>query len=214
MKDSIIKNYLKLYRFFEKINDKIIFYYGMKRFGIHPKNVFNYRSEFFVESVNKNDIVIDIACGTGLILKKISNIIKKGYGIDFSDQNIKISEKKHSADNLEFIKNDIFKIDYKKLKKKTSYGTAIFSHILEHVEDVPRLLKKIGAEKILICVPSRENWRTDLLIYLNLPYFTDRTHFREYTREILKKDVDDAGYKIKHLGFNSEGEIVCSAIKK
>lgn len=213
IKKKVMRKYLKFYRIYNKIHDKIIFNYGLSEFGLHPKNVFNYRSEFFIDNVNRGDVVIDIACGTGLILKKISPKIKMGYGVDYSYDSIKTCIKKHSEKNLKYIHDDISKIDYKDFKKKTNYTTAIFSHILEHIENVPELLKKVSAKKILICVPSKENWKAQLLIDLDLPYFTDRTHFREYDRDTLKNELKDAGYKIQFIGFNPEGEIICKAVK-
>jgi len=120
---------------------------------------------------------------------------------------------KHSSDNIEYTVSDIFDINYKSLKKDIKYNTAILSHILEHIKDVPSFLKRLNAEKLLICVPSQENWRTKLLIEMGLPYFSDSTHYREYTRKMLINDLSKAGYKVSYIGFNPEGEIVCKAVK-
>ncbi len=84
MIDYLFKTFLMFDRLYSKLKDKIIWKYGLLKYGMHPKNVFNYRYEFFLENVEKNDVVIDIACGTGVILKKISGKIKKGYGIDLN----------------------------------------------------------------------------------------------------------------------------------
>jgi SAM-dependent methyltransferase len=211
---KVIPRALKPYlRYHDRIHEFVISRCGFAMFdGLHPKNVFNYRSEFFVENVDKGDIVIDIACGTGLILKKLSPFIARGYGIELSKQNLKICGAKHSAKNIEYIDDDLFRIDYRNLKRELGYNTAIFSHILEHVEDVPALLSTVDAEKLLICVPSQENWYSQLLIHLSLPYFKDSTHYREYTRSMLRKELSLAGYEIEFLGFNQEGEIVCKAM--
>lgn len=179
--------------------------------GLHPKNVFNYRSEFFIENVDENDIVIDVACGTGLILHKVSTKIKKGYGVEIDRSNLSICKTKHAAYNVEYIGEDIMNLNYDEFKKSTGYTTAIFSHILEHIENVPEFLKKVDARKILVCVPSQENWLAQLKIYLGLPYFLDDTHFREYSREMLAHELKQAGYSIKYIGFNPEGEIICRA---
>lgn len=177
--------------------------------GLHPKNVFNYRSEFFIENTNENDSVIDIACGTGFILYCISDKIKNGLGIDFSDSNLEICTKKHFKSNLSYKKADIFQFNYSEF----SFNTAILSHILEHIEHPVSFLKQINAEKLLICVPSQENWLSQLKQHLSLPYFSDESHFREYTREMLKDELLKANYIIEYLGFNSEGEINCRARK-
>lgn len=179
--------------------------------GLHPKNVFNYRCEFFLENVDEDDVVIDIACGTGLILYKVSPRVKKAYGIEIDSNNLGICKSRHAAQNVEYLCDDILKINYKELKKITGYTVAIYSHILEHIENVPEFLKRIGAAKILVCVPSQENWLAQLKIYLELPYLLDDTHFREYSREMLSQELKQAGYSIKYMGFNPEGEIICRA---
>ena len=207
-----LKNYLKYH---EKFHRRIISKCGKAIFeGLHPKNVFNFRSEFFIQNVNESDVVIDIACGTGVILSKIAPLIKRGYGIELSRNILDICKSKHSAENIEYIESDLFKVDYEKLKKETGYTTAIFSHILEHVEDVSALLSRVNADKLLICVPSQENWYTQLLTHLGLPYFKESTHYREYTREMLKKELALVSYQVDFIGFNPEGEIICKAMKK
>jgi 2-polyprenyl-3-methyl-5-hydroxy-6-metoxy-1,4-benzoquinol methylase len=182
--------------------------------GLHPKNVYDYRSEFFVQNVNENDVIIDIACGTGLILSKIAPLIKKGYGIELSRVNLDICNTKHFAENIEYLEGDLYEVNYGKLRKATGYTTAIYSHILEHLKDVPTLLSRVNADKVLICVPNQENWRTQLLVHLGLPYLADRSHYREYSREMLRRELALASYQVDFIGFNAEGEIVCKAIKK
>ena len=208
---GVLKNWL---RYRDRWNTRIYNKYAIPFFeGMHPKNVFNYRYEFFVENINKEDIVLDIACGTGFMLNKIAPFIFKGYGIDISPSNIKLCKQKHYHDNLEYMEKDIFNIDYSELKKKLGFNIAILSAILEHIENVPKFLKNIEAETLLICVPSQENWEMQLKKYLGIRYLTDDTHFREYTREMLSKELETAGYSIEFIGFNPEGEIIAKAIK-
>ncbi|GEM_PF-4725757 len=211
LRRKILKNYL---RYNERINRRIFKRFAIPLFGgLHPKNIFNFRSEFFMQNVDGNDAVIDVGCGTGLILSRIAPLIKKGYGIEMSKDCLEICNTRHSAENLKYINGDLLRIDYEALKKETGYTIAIFSHILEHIEDAPALLSKVDADKLLICVPSQENWHTQLLVYLGLPCFSDDTHFREYTREMLKEELALTAYHIDFIGFNAEGEIICKATK-
>lgn len=208
----MLRNYLKYH---ERFHHKIVARLAMKIFdGLPPGNVFNFRSEFFLQNVNKNDVVIDIGCGTGSTLSRISPLIRMGYGIEYSKDMLAICKSKHSSGNIEYIENDLFKIDYEELKEKIGYTVAIFSHILEHVEDVPALLSRVKADKLLIAVPSQENWYRQLLIHFNLPYFTDGSHYREYTREMLIRELALASYQVDFIGFNQEGDIICKATKK
>ncbi len=180
--------------------------------GLHPKNIFHFRSKFLGEFLSPNDRVIDIASGTGSTLNYLHNLIEAGLGIEKNEKHISFS-RRLAPKNINFEKNDILKLDYVELSKKFKYNVAIFSHILEHLENPSKIMKSVNAEKVIVCVPSEENWYRQLLKYLDMDYRSDPDHFREYSRETLRKDIKNAGYAIDYLGFNPEGEIVGVGIK-
>ncbi len=209
-----LKYFLMMYLFLhERLHERVFHSLAVRYFGgLHPKNIFNYRSEFFINNVQSDDIVVDVACGTGRILNAISPKIKFGVGLDYDSKNIDKSRKFFSKENLIFQVADALNFDYSELKKTHKVNKAIFSHILEHIEDVPALLKNVAVNEILICVPSQENWYRQTLKSLGLRYTTDPTHFREYTRSMLQDELTASNYRIVFMGFNSEGEIVCRAL--
>lgn len=178
--------------------------------GLHYTNKFNRRWEFFAEHLATSDIVLDIASGTGTILKKISPRITRGIGIERDATNLQMS-RADAPQNIEFISADIFAVDYAQLRRDEHVTVAILSHILEHIEDVPGFLRRIQIPRLLICVPSEEHAFADFVKSLGLPYRTDDTHFREYTRAQLADHLGTAGYTIVSMGFNGEGEIICEA---
>lgn len=182
--------------------------------GIHPKNIFNYRYEFFAENIRSQDVVIDVGCGTGLILSKIAASIQKGYGLDSDPRLEQYWRSFPHGDNVDYVSADFGTFDFQAFRKRTAYSVCMVSHVLEHVADVPSFLRKINAPSLLICVPSQENWRTRLLIHWGLPYSTDPGHYREYTRAMLREELAAAGYRVEIMGFNAEGEIVCRAVKE
>ncbi len=195
-----------------RTRNKIIANFGIPLFkGLHPKNVFNFRYQFFLDHIKAEDVVLDVACGNGLLLHRISTHIKSGIGLERDETQLAICRSVHTAPNLRYIAGDIFHFDYSGLIRNEHVSVAIFSHILEHIDDVPGFLKMVAAPAVLICVPSQENWLTQLKINLGLPYLTDSTHFREYTRTELVQHLEAAGYAAEQIGFNSEGEIVCHA---
>jgi SAM-dependent methyltransferase len=181
--------------------------------GLHPKNIYNFRADFFKENLSQEDVVLDIACGTGRLLKIVAPQIKFGLGLDYSEQNIVLCQKE-KTENISFLKGDILQFDYAKLIKEHHFTTAILSHILEHLEKPVPFLRQLSIKKLLICVPSQENWRAQLKKNLGVFYFSDKTHFREYTRAMLQEELQSAGYKVHWLGFNSEGEINAIAEKE
>lgn len=208
---AILRIYLK---FFTVFHDWALDRIGIRAFGgRHPKNVFHYRSGFFLERLRPEDVVIDVACGTGSTTALVAMKTRRAIGLDLNAGLLAAARARNPAPNLEYRVLDLHRVDYRALKLELGYTVAIFSHILEHLEDPVATLKDYGAPRILVCVPSEENWRTQLKKSLGLPYLSDRTHFREYTRETLASDVRKAGYEITFIGFNPEGEIVCEAAR-
>lgn len=216
MKDSIYLATFKLYwRVQRRVHPWVVARFCTPLFrGLHPCNVFNYNNEFFEDNVSREDVVLDIACGTGKLLHALAPKIARGMGVEINKANLSLCRTLHAADNITYLEQDLFKVDYRRLKAELKYTTATYSHILEHVEDVPELLPTVDAEKILVSVPSEENWSAQLAKHFHLPYKTDPSHFREYTRPRLAEDVERAGYRVEYMGFNPEGHINCRATKK
>ncbi len=181
--------------------------------GLHACNVFNYNNEFFLNSVESSDVVVDIGCGTGKLLHSLALRIKKGIGIENDPRNLQFCKTVHAAENLVYIEADLFNVDYQELFIREQYTTACYSHILEHLADPAALLRTVGADTILISVPSEENWPAQTAKHFCLPYSTDPTHYREYTRALLAEHVNSGGYKVEFIGFNPEGHIFCQAKK-
>lgn len=189
---------------------RIISRLGCFIYGIHPKEKFGFRYKFFRDNICKDDDVIDIACGTGTILGRISDKIRSGLGIDMSIGQIQLARKYCTAYNLQFYMYDIFDFDYDDEK----YNVVIMSHILEHIKNPVEFLRKIHADKLLICVPSKEGWYSRLKIRLGLDVRTDAGHYREYTVGLLEDHVNDAGYRVDYVGFNGDGDIICRAFNE
>jgi len=209
---SILKAYLKIHM---KYHGKTVAFFQQRiDGGIHYTNIFNRRWEFFSENLTSNDVVLDIACGTGKILKEVSRKVKKGIGVEISEKNYSFAlQNMNNYKNLEFIKGDIFEIDYSKFVIEKNITVGILSHILEHIQYPSDFLRKLTLKRLLICVPSEENSWADFLKSCGLSYKTDETHFREYTREVLLSHLLEGGYTSVFMGFNQEGEIICMAEK-
>jgi SAM-dependent methyltransferase len=182
--------------------------------GLHPSNVFHYRTEFIVQRLQKDSVVVDLACGTGKGLAAIAPYIRHGIGIELNPTNFSLCLKHHSAPHIEYRQRDIFDLDYRVLLQETGCNAIVLSHILEHIEDSVGFLKRILAPTLFICVPSQQNWEKQLRGSLGLNFFSDHGHFREYTPEMLRNELDLAGYDSVYLAFNCEGEIECEARKR
>jgi len=180
-------------------------------FHVHPKNVFNFRVEFFRQNVNCEDVVLDIGSGSGVILTELSDVIAMGYGLDSDTRQMDENHTRYDLANIRFLVGDTENFEFKKFIADHSVSVVILSHILEHIADAPGFLAKLSVEVLLICVPSAENWEYCLRDDLGLQLLSDPDHEREYTRELLRSHLAVAGYHATYMGFNSEGEIVCRA---
>jgi SAM-dependent methyltransferase len=174
--------------------------------GLHPSNVFHYRSEIFKRYVTQEDVLLDIACGTGRMLRELSPHIKAGFGIEISPKNLALCHGLNAVHNVTYVEADLFKVDYKEFLSRNGITTVICSHILEHIEDAPAFLRKVDAPRFLVCVPSQERWEFQIMSHLGL-LALGVGHFREYTPDMLAGELKEAGYLPDTIAYNSEGDL-------
>jgi SAM-dependent methyltransferase len=204
----LLKTFLRLHQW---TFDQVMYRLAPHCFGgSHPKNIFHYRSEFFLENLSQEDVVLDLACGQGTMLKRLAKGIKLGIGIDQNSKMLALA-RKECPPNLDFREGNIYGEEVRRIIGEKSVTKITLSHILEHLEDPVTFLLGLGGKDLLICVPSEENWYRQLLKHLGIFHLSDPTHFREYTRALLVEHLSAAGYQAGSLGFNSEGEIICRA---
>lgn len=119
-----------------------------------------------LSGIKEEDSVIDFACGTGVVTKKISNKInKKGMviGIDSSKNAINIARKWCTAKNTYFIVSDVEKIEL-----KTKFDVMTCQYALFFFPDAQNVLKRAklilkNHGKIAISVHGNKK---------NVPYFS------------------------------------------
>ena len=98
--------------------------------------------------INKNNLVLDIACGTGVVTKQIQKKVgKSGYvvGIDTSTTAIKIA-KKENKKNLDFLNADAENLSFsKKFDIVTcQYALFFFPNAQKALKNIKNSLKKSG----------------------------------------------------------------------
>jgi SAM-dependent methyltransferase len=184
--------------------------------GIHPKNVFATRIQDLREEVAAfSDAplrVMDFGCGSGRTLEFLANRISAGLGVDLhapeGNGHAQIAEK---HPNIRFEYREHTPATLKESVASFKPDLIFLSHILEHLENPVAYLKSFHPVPLLICVPSEESWLQELRKNVGLSTSSDSTHFREYTRESIQKELERAGYRAEKVRFNSEGELVAIA---
>ena len=112
----------------------------------------------------KSKKVIDVGCGTGLFAYKAAKKGANVLGIDFSDEAIKIAQKKFKNPNLRYEKIDASKI-------KNKYDVIVSIGTLEHMDNPLQTLKLFKKHlnpngKIIVTSPNWTNPRGYVLMTL------------------------------------------------
>ena len=158
-----------------------------------------------LSKIKNGDSVLDLACGTGLVTKKlISKVGKNGrvYAIDSSESAIKIAKKwTGTRKNLHFVRADAEKVQFKtKFDAITcQYALFFFPNEQKVLKNMKRILKKNGT--ITLAVHGK----------YNVPYFDSilepiKKMIPDYLPEYPEMDrfgtKDTFSVAIKKAGFS------------
>ncbi len=186
-------------RLTNSINQLAVKYDG----GIHVKHRLTRYHDFFTERIQAGDRVVDIGCGTGSlaydIATKSAAII---IGIDSHPASLQLARERFQHPHLTFIDGDALTYPFNQ-----QFDIVVLSNVLEHIEHRVEFLQQIQTHlqptKILIRVPMFDrHWIVPLRQELGLFYFSDVTHYTEYTRDSFEQEIDAANLAIHHLQIN------------
>ncbi len=127
-------------------------------------------SEKVAELVNEHDEVLECACGTGMISKRVASRCKKLLATDFSEGMLKQARKKCSSfDNISFSSADITALPYKDERFDIVIAGNVI-HLLDNpqkaLNELVRVCKKGGTIIIPTYVNSQNNSQPTLFIRL------------------------------------------------
>jgi ubiquinone/menaquinone biosynthesis C-methylase UbiE len=157
-------------------------------------------------NINKGDIVLDVACGTGVVTNEIQKKIgKSGYvvGVDTSSTAIKIAKKWNGKkSNVDFVNTDAEKFNFsKKFDVVTcQYALFFFPNAQKALKNMKNSLKKSGNIGISVhgskdSVPFFSSIIDSVTKYIPdyvLPGSPNLDRFG--TKTSLKKEVSKAGF--------------------
>lgn len=136
--------------------------------------------------IKKDSSILDCACGSGYGSKILSMESKKVLGVDLSQDAIDFANKNNCSDNIEFIQEDIGKLDL----EDDSLDAVVSIETLEHVphEIFLRFLEKVS--KILksggVFIGS-----SPMLRYKNgKPYITNPYHINEMPKDQFINEIN------------------------
>jgi len=188
--------------------------------NIHPKHRIMLYKEWFLNNINKDDVVLDVGCNTGMMPEVMSQKSTFVYGIEIEQLHVEVARNLRQKDNIEYICADATTYDYSECMP---VDIVTLSNVLEHIEHrvvfLKKLIKKVTwknkyNKQLLIRVPMIDReWITIYKKELGIEYRLDNTHFIEYTYVQFKNELMESGIEILsyHVKF---GEIysVCKVL--
>ena len=162
--------------------------------GKHPKHDILKYQEWFCNNLDPSWNVIDVGSNTGTMAEKMSNKVKKVYGIEINET-LHQKAQKNKSSNLIFICADATKFDYNTIEK---IHCVTLSNVLEHIErrvvflnTLKQNIQWAGQPHFLIRVPMIDrHWVVILKKNLGVEYRLDPTHFTEYTKASFYKEME------------------------
>jgi len=112
-----------------------------KNAELNPLIIKDYPIILRLLNVKKNDIGLDLGCGTGLLTLKIAKKVKKIIGVDFSEKMLNIAKSKIKPNsNIEFLQMNISKkIDF----PNSYFDFVVCSLTLSHIKNLKRLYQEV-----------------------------------------------------------------------
>ena len=171
--------------------------------GIHVKHRLMRYHDFFVDRLRPGERVLDIGCGVGAVANSMATRAEAVVtGVDISRDNLATAKKHFRHPNLTFMEGDVLQE-----LPLGSNDTIVMSNVLEHFEGRVEFLKttqtRINPRRWLIRVPMiNRHWLVPMRQELGLPYFSDDTHFVEYTQQSFEEEMQAADMMITDLQIN------------
>lgn len=165
--------------------------------GEHPKHRLTGYHDFFVERIGEDERVLDVGCGIGSVaLDVASRTSATVVGLDSSPWALATARARFAHPRVTYVEADA--LDY---VPEEPFDVAILSNVLEHVGPRAQLLRslrtRVGARRLLVRVPSIErDWTVPLRSELGLSFFSDPDHEIEYTEQILRDELREAGWEM------------------
>lgn len=165
--------------------------------GVHPKHRLTGYHDFFVERIRPGERVLDVGCGIGSVAHDLAERAQATVvGIDVSPWALAFARERHAHPNVRYVEADALAYE-----PDEPFDVAVLSNVLEHLDARLELLRALRerarAARLLVRVPSSErDWTVPLRRELGLPWFSDPEHVVEYTPELLRAELAEAGWKL------------------
>lgn len=153
--------------------------------------------DFCMNYIKKNNVVLEVGCGSGYGASKLSNLTKEYIAIDNNLHAVEDNRRKYKRDNLIF-KHTSFE-SYNPTRK---FDIIICLQVIEHLQSPKDFIKKISflLKPDGVCILSTPNAITQS--YNENPY-----HYIEYTKETLSLLLQPYFKRTAILGLHGDKSV-------
>jgi 2-polyprenyl-3-methyl-5-hydroxy-6-metoxy-1,4-benzoquinol methylase len=157
------------------IEDRVLYHWGTEKMTLHHQLKY---LRYFRDAQGK---VLEIGCGHGIMLSRFKDAGISAYGLDLSDEAVKVCR----AKNLEAVSGEV--ISHIKNLQENSLGGIFCAHVIEHLDPTGalelisesfRVLKK--GSTIIFITPNAKDLRTTERFWLDI------THVRPYPKKLME----------------------------
>lgn len=196
----------------EKFWDKYAPIYDMiMRKESKNNELFTYINQY----LNKDNILLDAACGTGLFTINLSKNVKEVYSFDYSEEMIKITQKKIQKlhlNNIHTSVQDITNLNYEDNKFNIVIAANII-HLFNKPEKALKELQRVTKDNGIIILPTYtigKNFDKIKIKFMKIFGFSSNEWTPDEYISILENiDLNIIDYKILE-----SGQTTCIAIIK
>lgn len=171
---------------------------------IHPKHLLKIENPWYLEYINDSDTILDIGCDNASHTINCSRNCRSIIGFDYNDNSIKIANnriKRNGIKNATIIRHDAEK---KFPFKKNIFDKVMFLDTLEHLNnrdfvlsEIKKVLKNDGT--LFVSIPNVNTSWKKLQKRVGLNPYCDPDHKIEYTKESIRKELANNGFRITKM---------------
>jgi SAM-dependent methyltransferase len=162
--------------------------------GVHAKHRLTSYHDFFVERIHEGERVLDVGCGKGELAYDIAERARATVvAVDASPWMLEFARAHFAHPRVTYVQADAVEF-----APDEPVDVAVLSNVLEHIEQRVELLRALqahGARRLLVRVPVLDrDWTVPLREEVGLPHFSDPEHKVEYDPDVLRGELDAAGW--------------------
>lgn len=137
--------------------------------------------------------VLDVGCSSGIYVHQLRESGYESYGADLLEDVRWLTN-----DQRPFVISDAGALPF----PDNSFDTITCFEVLEHIEDVDRVLgefRRVARKNIIISVPNCDHSREFVSAKIAYHHWIDPTHVQFFTQNTLASTLAQAGYSVQSM---------------